>query len=77
VVAVTDSVLFGARGVIILARGTGRSKPPVVLLDWETYSRIVIGLRPEMLKSLGVNAGSEEAMKQEHDDARAETGGAF
>lgn len=40
----------GFRGVLIRDRGEKRA--PMVLLDWETYSRMVVGLKPEALKSI-------------------------
>lgn len=36
----------------VLIRDRGKKRAPVVLLDWETYSRMVVGLKPETLKSI-------------------------
>jgi hypothetical protein len=40
----------GFRGVLIRDRGEKRA--PMVMLDWETYSRMVVGLKPEALRSI-------------------------
>lgn len=46
------AVLFGHRGVLIA--GDGERRPPVVVVDWETYSRMLVGLAPEQLADLGM-----------------------
>jgi len=70
------AAVFGVRGVAILERGTGAAAP-MVLLDWETYSRLMLGARPESLSSIGLDEAPADMARNEAEHAGHETGGAF
>ena len=62
-------------GVLVL-NDAKRMRPPVVLLGWEAYSRLCVGLSPERLASVGLDGDVRRLAADEH-DATTDGGGGY
>jgi hypothetical protein len=60
-------------GVLVLDDAK-RMRPPVVLLGWEAYSRLLVGLSPERLASVGLDGDVRRLAAAEH-EATTDGGG--
>lgn len=55
-------------GILIVTRGRlarGQPRAPLVVIDWETYSRMVLGLKPPPLADIDCDvSGAELALRE-------------
>ena len=61
-------------GVLVLDDAK-RMRPPVVLLGWEAYSRLLVGLSPERLASVGLDGDVRRLAAEDHDTTTDGGGG--
>lgn len=63
------ALLFGRHaGVLIITRGRlvrGQPRAPLVLIDWESYSRMVLGLKPPVLPDVDCDVDGAELARRE------------
>jgi hypothetical protein len=66
---------WGPLGGVMVLDDAKRKRLPVVLVSWGSYSRLLVGLSPERLESVGL--GDVKALAKAEHEATSDGGGGF